>query len=684
MESYPVIWGVDIGHTSIKAVKLERSGDSVSVLGYSIEPIASGEDVDRDEAVIAALENIAQREDMMTVPVVISLSGRQIFSRTINIPVINKNKASKMVELEARQQIPSDFSEVYWDYHLSPSVDGASYDVALFAARQEIILELIAKCKQANIHLVGISVTSLAVYNFTNYDQEFSPDEYIIVLDVGAENTDLCVYKGDTVWIRNLGVSGNDITRAFMKKFRVSFEEAETLKRQVGESRQAEKIFRVIEGSLGELVSDVKRSLGFYKSQNEDAEFENVVVSGNTFRLPSLSQFMADRLGYAIIELVELERIKVDPMVERGQFLEDLQSLGVAMGLALQGLGTAKADINLLPASLRLQGLLKAKRWAAIAILLLIPVFFLIAYLHEQSQMDENLGMSQDMYETYRTQLKSRQAVQKLMEDFPKVARPVIGYKDYCKHKGAMHYIESSVLQAVIDVRRQVVTGSEDILPQLDERDRKDLPVRPAAAPPEGEDAPTEEGAEDGTVANEDRADPITDQEGADPIMQAAYLKRITVPDQRNKSGVPVFLPFADPRDVTVIVRIPDRIAGPDQNEPGGVPGERRDVLETHIRDLLVERFRSITVSEGIWRNHFPGRPYPEQESERPRLFSDVTNPGRRANDITWYYMDPRKLDPVTGELAPKGERERDYRVPAYDYEFKLTLWQADANGGSR
>ena len=49
--------------------------------------------------------------------------------------------------------------------------------------------------------------------------------------------------------MRNLGISGNDITRAFMKKFRVSFEEAETLKCQVGESRQAEKIL-VIEGSL--------------------------------------------------------------------------------------------------------------------------------------------------------------------------------------------------------------------------------------------------------------------------------------------------------------------------------------------------------------------------------------------------------------------------------------------------
>ena len=68
----------------------------------------------------------------------------------------------------------------------------------------------------------------------------------------------------------------------------------------------------MIEGSLGELVSDVQRSLGFYKSLNLETEFESMVVSGNTFRLPNLNQYLADRLGYAIITLVETDRIKID------------------------------------------------------------------------------------------------------------------------------------------------------------------------------------------------------------------------------------------------------------------------------------------------------------------------------------------------------------------------------------
>ena len=67
--------------------------------------------------------------------------------------------------------------------------------------------------------------------------------------------------------MRNLSISGNDITKAFMKKFNVPFDEAEQLKFQVNESRQAGRILKVFESVVNEFTTDVQRSLGFYKSQ---------------------------------------------------------------------------------------------------------------------------------------------------------------------------------------------------------------------------------------------------------------------------------------------------------------------------------------------------------------------------------------------------------------------------------
>ncbi|NRA39510.1 MAG: type IV pilus assembly protein PilM [Planctomycetes bacterium] len=388
MESFTVVWGLDIGHTSIKAVKMARSGEDVTVIGYAIEPIPRGEDVDRDSVVQDALKALAEREQINDAPVIVALSGRQIFSRTINVPVLNQNKIGRMVELEAKQQIPGDFNEVEWDYHLSPSIDGASYDVALFAVRRELVQNLVNLCDTAGIDLAGVSVTSLAVYNFVNYDQEFEIDESVVILDVGGENTDLVVYQGDHLWIRNLAFSGDDITKTFQKKFRVSFDEAEKLKMEVNESRQAERIMKVVEGSLGSLTADVQRSLGFYKSQNTEAKFENIVVSGNTFRMEALSSYLANQLEYPIITLVELDRIGVDPSLPHEQFLDDVQSLSTAIGLGLQGVGVANASVNLLPSNIRLQGILRAKRWAAISILALIAISIGVSYTVKAQRAD--------------------------------------------------------------------------------------------------------------------------------------------------------------------------------------------------------------------------------------------------------------------------------------------------------
>jgi type IV pilus assembly protein PilM len=513
MEKNPVAWGLDIGHSSIKAVKLARSGDDVSVLGYAIEPIATGESEDREVAVLKALEHLATREEFGPTPVVAALSGRAIFSRTINIPVIAPKKIARMVELEARQQIPGNFDEVEWGYHLSPAADGSSNDVAIFAARKELIGELVTKCKKVGINLVGVTVSSLALYNFVRYDQEFANDETVVILDVGAENTDLVLYQGDTLWMRTLTVSGNDITKAFMKKFRVSFEEAETLKKQIAESRQADKIFKVIEASLNELVSEVQRSLGFYKQQNASAKIENVVISGNTFRLPSLPQYIADRLRYAIISLEDLDRIKVAPGLDREHFLTDLQSLGVATGLALQGTGSAKATVNLMTTQDRLERILRTKRWAAAVILVMLLVTFLVRYTVFRAEATNSKKLVDDIRDAAKDNDSKEREARAALEKIGPVARQLGAFDAYGRHKGVNLAVQSSVIQAVSDAIAQSA---------------KEEGAVKYATPPEIDDG--------------------------DPMMTRFYLGKIDLPTFAFKSDP--FKPLGEERKVLVEIHI--------------------------------------------------------------------------------------------------------------------------------
>ncbi|MCS6970986.1 MAG: type IV pilus assembly protein PilM [Planctomycetes bacterium] len=542
--SYPEAWGLDIGAASIKAVKLRRVGERVTVLGYAIEPVTMSEGKEREQAVSEALEAIVSREEFGETPVFAAISGRLAFTRAVNVPVISPKRMRQMVEVEARQQIPGDFNEVEWGFHSSPAADG-SLDVALFAVKKEIIQQLIAKCKAVGINLAGVSLPSLALYNFIKYDQDFPEDEAVVILDVGAENTELVVYFGDRLWMRSLPVSGNDLTQVFAKKFRVSVEEAEKLKRQVTDSRQADKIIKLIESGLNDLVSEVNRSLGFYRNQNPDAKLDNIVISGNTFRLPGLPEYMAEKLGLTVNILEDLDRIKMADGLDRTHFMQDLQSLGVAMGLALQATGVARANVNLMPTVLQAERVLASKRWAAIAALAVVAVAAGIDWMLVNSVAESNRALAEKVTRYARDNQERMQASKRVLERVQELAPQLAAFDVVGSGQGLTYAAIAGALAVVQEVATQ-----------------------PSLRPP----PPTR-----------------SELAATTPPLQGAYLRRVTVGDAGRATESDPLRPLAQERTITIEIDIP---SSPRQGE---------------VRSLLLRRLRELPRPEYL-ADLMPGR----------------------------------------------------------------------------
>jgi len=581
MDKYPKAWGLDIGHSSIKAVKLQRSGTTVTVLGYTIEPITVAEGGDRDEAVIKAMQAMALREDFGQDPVLCALSGRQVLTRSVNIPVLNAAKVDRMVELEAQQQIPGDFNEIEWGYHATPSASGDSMDVALFAVKRDLVQELIAKSKAAGINLVGVSVSSLALYNFVRYDQSFPDDETVIILDVGAENTDLVCYQGESLWMRTLAMSGNDITKAFMKKFRVSFEEAETLKRQTSDSKQADKIIKVIEASLNELTAEVQRSLGFYKSQSPNAKLDNMVISGSTFRLPGLPEYLAERLRYTINILEDLDQIKVASGLEREHFLHDLQSLGVAMGLALQATGVAKANVNLMPSTMQLQRVLNTKRWAALAAIGVLAIANVVDYEVVKGVADANVVLINKIKDNDKTIKAQMVDTKTVLDQVPGAAHDLGVYSRFGAQTSLTQLVMAQVNAVVADVQKNHgMIGDNTTAPS----------------------------------------------QGGDPYLTAVYLHSIEFPSPSEITDDP-FNPLATPRAVNIEVAIVTKAGS------------------TSIINEIKADLRAIKVPDHLLACHVGGGENNVGSNAPRELFSDVQQPFDSPAVESYFYIDKEHVD---------------------------------------
>lgn len=345
-------WGLDVSNFSIKAVKLVRSGSGVELAAMDVVDIprpGDGEEHDPSAAMREAIREIVARNHMKDAPIVSCFPSHAAFNRFIKLPPVEEKKIPEIVRYEAQQHIPFPLDDVIWDYQKidKPYEVGEEMEVVLFAIKRDIVSAFLETLVGAEVAVDALQFAPVALYNYVVHDQD--PGSSCVILDIGGDNTDLVIVDGEKFWIRNLPIAGNDITKALQKKFQIPYDEAEKLKVNAARSPQASKIFGVIQPVLRDLVGEVHRSIGYYKSLSKTAKFDKILMVGSASKTLNFQKFLAQNLQMTVNRLSKLGNIEAGSRVDDTKLQNTLCSLGVACGLALQGLGVASNKINLLP-----------------------------------------------------------------------------------------------------------------------------------------------------------------------------------------------------------------------------------------------------------------------------------------------------------------------------------------------
>jgi len=363
------VWGIEIGQCALKAVKLRPAEDGrVELAAFDLiehPKILSQPDADADELIRAALEKFASRNDWQGDQFVVGVPGQQTFSRFCKLPPVDAKKIPDIVRFEASQQIPFDMDDVVWDYQVFRAEDLPDVEVGIFAMRKDLIRKHIDYLSNIGIAPIGIQTIPSALYNFCRFDgQGVGGAGATVIIDVGAQNTDLIVVEPDSAWMRNIPLGGNSFTEALVKAFKLSFAKAESLKRTAATSKYARQIFQAMRPVFAELVAEVQRSIGFYSSTHREVELQEVLACGNAFRLPGLQKYLENNLTISggVTRLEKFKALVPSATINAPQFSENILSFAPAYGLALQGLGLAPLAANLLPTELARIALWKKKR----------------------------------------------------------------------------------------------------------------------------------------------------------------------------------------------------------------------------------------------------------------------------------------------------------------------------------
>ena len=352
------IWAIDIGNNSLKALHLRAAGKKLEVVGFdNIEHariLSSGNisDAEKAEMITASLRRFVEQNDVGKDEVFISVAGQASFARFIKLPPVEPKRIPEIVKFEAVQQIPFDINEVEWDWQVMEKPGSPDVEVGIFAIKNEVISGILDFFSRENLKVTGVQMAPIALYNFATYERGVIAEgdkSAVIVMDMGAENTDLVICTKTGVWRRSIPLGGNAFTRAVAEAFKLDFEKAEKLKRTAPMSKYARQIFQSMKPVFSDLAAEMQRSLGFYGTANRDVKFQKVVALGGGMKMQGLIKFLQQTVQLPIVRPDAFEQIDVAQSVSAAKFHDNVADFGVVYGLAVQGLGLAKIESNLLP-----------------------------------------------------------------------------------------------------------------------------------------------------------------------------------------------------------------------------------------------------------------------------------------------------------------------------------------------
>lgn len=381
------VWGIEIGQSALKALRCKKVGDDVvaEAFDYIEYPkILSQPEAEPEALVREALQTFASRNDLKKCKVALSVSGQSGLAKFFKPPPVELSRVPDIVKYEAKQQIPFDLNDVVWDFQQMAGANieagfALESEVGLFAMKRDSVYRAIRPLKEAGIEVDLIQLAPLCIYNMITYDQlpeipegeMYDPDhppKSTVVLAMGTDATDLIVTNGYRVWQRSMPLGGNHFTRQLTKDLKLTFAKAEHLKRNAMEADDPKLVFQAMRPVFNDLVTEVQRSIGFFRSLNKKSELGSIVMLGNTVKLTGLAQYLSKNLGMDVHILEKFQKLTGDEVLNAPAFRDNQAAFGPVYGLCLQQLGKGPAFTNLVPGEILSERRVRAKKpWVVMA-----------------------------------------------------------------------------------------------------------------------------------------------------------------------------------------------------------------------------------------------------------------------------------------------------------------------------
>lgn len=364
------IVGLDIGSSSVKAVKLKKLKDGYELTGAEIVniPPEAIEETDQDKKnsyYADAVKKILKNKNVANSKIATSIPGDSAIIRYIKTPYMGAEELKNMIPYEAEQYIPLGMEQVVFDYQVLAETEEEGQkklSVLLAAVKNETMNQQLDILKAAGVSPSVIDVDAFAICNAYMLNSQDDSDggmraDTIALINVGAKFTLITIMdKGVPHITRDVNIGGNNFTTEIKREYNVGFSQAEELKKQhaaiIVESddmllsapsqsdKESTKIHEAITPALNKLMNDIKRSFDFYESTGKKRSVQKILLSGGSSKIRNIDRFLSERLGIPVEINYPFKNININAKAFDFDYLRtNAVHFNVALGLALRKAG---------------------------------------------------------------------------------------------------------------------------------------------------------------------------------------------------------------------------------------------------------------------------------------------------------------------------------------------------------
>ena len=346
---YKKVVGLDIGAHSVKAVLAVRRQGRLCCEGTERVRLPSKKS-ERQRVLQAFME----RNGWADLPCVVSVLGQSIMLHTIDMPVDSHESVQEVVRHELDQFDDLADEGTIHDHALQGAASGRPRNILLAVGRTDVIAHTIEELSHLGFNVVDAVPGALAVFNAVGVLHRKTAGPLVCV-DVGHESTEVVVGQRKRIlYARRFARGAGSLVSS-------------------ASGSSGSGIGGIVVEELDRWIDELRSCLAAYASRFSGKRLEprQIVLCGGGALVDGLVEKISGATGINAVVLGSSGR---------NMGIDGVHFFATAVGLAMQGIGTSRPRLSLLPRHVRERIVLRWQRkyWGLSGSLLILAVAWMI------------------------------------------------------------------------------------------------------------------------------------------------------------------------------------------------------------------------------------------------------------------------------------------------------------------